>query len=100
MSLKALQEQRLVKAGLVKFFEKNEAAYKTLAQDSYNYTAKILKPTGIQVRVDDVAGHLKAAIEVDKAFNDERVAKRCTQNYWVDFFTNYVLDRLWKGIVP
>ena len=97
MGLKAIEEQRLEHVGLIKFFQANRAHYKALAQDAYDYTAKILKPTGLPVRQDDVAGHLKAALEVDQKFTDARAVK-AKQNYWVQFFTNLVLDRLWSEI--
>jgi hypothetical protein len=97
MGLRAIEEQRLGRVGLVKFFEKNRGHYKSLAQEAYDYTAKILKSTGLPVRQDDVAGMLVAALEVDQLLTDAR-AKNATQAYWVRFFTNLVLDRLWSEI--
>jgi hypothetical protein len=98
MGLKAIEEQRLKRVGLIKFFEENEAHYETLAQDAYDYTAKILKPTGLPVRPDDVAGHLKAALEIDQGLTDARDRNRATQNYFVQYFTNLVIERLWSKI--
>jgi hypothetical protein len=97
MGLKAIEEQRLGRVGLIKFFEKHRSHYKALAQDAYDYTAKILKSTGLPVRPDDVAGLLVAALEVDQLLTDAR-AKGAKQDYWVRFFTNLVLDRLWSEV--
>jgi hypothetical protein len=98
VALRAIEEQKLQRVGLIKFFEHNRATYKTLAQDAYDFTAKILKPTGLPVRQDDVAGHLSAALEVDKPLTDFRDGNRCSQNYYVKYFTNLVLERLWSQI--
>lgn len=99
MGLKAIEEQRLQRAGFIKFFDKERKHYKELAADAYNYTAKILQPTGLPVRVDDVAGHLSAALEVDKLLTDYRDGNQGTSAaYWVKYFTNLVLDRLWSEI--
>jgi hypothetical protein len=98
MGLKAIEEQKLQRANLIGFFGEHRAGYKVLAQEAYDFTAKILEPTGLPVRPDDVAGHLRAALEVDKPLTDARDEKRCTQNYWVSYFTNLVLERLWNEI--
>jgi hypothetical protein len=98
MGLKAIEEQRLEGVGLIKFFTDNRAHYKAMAQDAYDYTAKILEPTGLPVRPDDVAGHLRAALEIDKPLTDARDTCRATQNLFVGFFTNLVLERLWSEV--
>lgn len=98
MGLKAIEEQKLERVGLIKFFKDNRAHYKAMAQDAYDYTAKILLQTGLPVRQDDVAGHLRAALEIDQLLTDARDERRATQNYWVQYFTNLVLERLWNEI--
>lgn len=98
MALKAIEEQRLQRVGLIRFMERNRDHYKALAQDAYDYTAKTLQPAGLPVRQDDVAGHLSAALEVDKTLTDYRDANKCAAAYWVSYFTNLVLDRLWSEI--
>jgi hypothetical protein len=98
MALKAIEEQKLQRAGFIDFFERKRAHYQALAKDAFDYTAKILSPTGLPVRPDDVAGHLSAALEVDKLLTDYRDGSRCAAAYWVQYFTNLVLDRLWSEI--
>jgi hypothetical protein len=98
MALKAIEEQKLQRFGLITFFDKNRKHYKSLAQDAFDFTAKILEPTGLPVRPDDVAGHLSAALEVDKPLTDYRDGHKCTAAYWVQYFTNLVLNRLWNEI--
>jgi hypothetical protein len=98
MGLKAIEEQKLQRVGLIAFFEKKRSVYKILAQEAYDFTAKILKPTGLPVRPDDVSGHLRAALEVDKPLTDYRDGHSCSQNYFVQYFTNLVLERLWNEI--
>jgi hypothetical protein len=98
MALKAIEEQRLQRVGLITFFEKHKVHYKSLAQDAFDFTAKILQPTGLPVRPDDVAGHLSAALEVDKRLTDYRDGNKCAAAYWVQYFTNLVLNRLWSEI--
>lgn len=98
MGLKAIEEQKLERVGLIKFFNANRDHYLVLAQDAYDYTAKILKATGLPVRQDDVAGHLKAAFEIDQKLTDARDKCRATQNYYIQYFTNLVLERLWSEV--
>lgn len=99
MALKAIEEIKLQRVGLIKFFERNQAHYEELAQQAFDYTAQILRPTGLPVRQDDVAGHLNAALEVDKPLTDYRDGNRgCAAAYWVQYFTNLVLERLWSEI--
>jgi hypothetical protein len=98
VGLKAFEEQKLDRSGLIKFFDNNREHYLAMAQDAYDYTAKILVQTGLPVRVDDVAGHLSAALEIDKRLTDARDDKHCTQRYWVQYFTNLVLERLWSEV--
>jgi hypothetical protein len=95
MALKAIEEINLQRVGLIKFFEHNKAHYQALAQFAFDYTAKILEPTGLPVRPDDVAGHLSAAMEVDKLLTDYRNGHNCAAAYWVRYFTDLVIERLW-----
>ncbi len=98
MALKATEEQRLDKFEFDKFFEKNREHYLKLAQDAYDYTAKILRPASIPPRQDDVGDHLCGALEVDARLTKYREGKRCNAAYWVRYFANLVLDQLWPDV--
>jgi hypothetical protein len=98
MALKAIEAQKLEKVGLTSFFVKNQQHYQELAQDAYDYTARTLESTGMRPRQDDVSEHLRAALEVDDPLTNYRDGNRCAAAYWVQYFTNLVLDRLWGNI--
>jgi hypothetical protein len=98
MALNAWQEQRMKSIGLLDFFEKNKATYKSMATDAYAFTAKTLEPTKQTVRQDDVSGHLEAPIVLDEGLKAFLAAKHKTQQYWTKYFTFLILDRLWETL--
>jgi hypothetical protein len=97
MALTLEKELRLARAGLVSYFEENEIAWTEAARDAYAYIEKGF--AGQIVRPDDVVAPLKAVVEIDaklKAFLSARKLSR--QLYWVVYYTELVLDRVWDKI--
>ena len=96
MALTLEVEMRLERAGLIAFFAANEAAWRGVAQDAYDYTKKQFD--GAAVRQDDIAKALRPVVEVHKGLRDELDKKKLSQKYWIDFFTSLIIDRSWEGL--
>lgn len=96
MALTREIEMRLERAGLIKFFEDDRAAWEAAAQDAYDYTKKPFD--GAPVRQDDVAKPLRSVVEIDRKLRADLDKKKLAQKYWVDFFTALVIDRAWNNL--
>jgi hypothetical protein len=96
MALTLEVEMRLERAGLIAFFTDNEAAWRGVAQDAYDYTKKQFD--GAPVRQDDIAKALRPVVEVHRGLRDVLDTKKLSQKYWIDFFTSLVIDRSWHGL--
>jgi hypothetical protein len=99
MALTLVAEQRLTKAGLVDLFDQNQAAYTAAAKS----TADFIKgnfPAGATIRPDDVSKALYPVIEVNELLKTTLSAKKLTEKYWVQFFTDLIIDRVWDQIKP
>jgi hypothetical protein len=90
-------EQRLEKAGLVKFFNDHRATWLEAAQRAYNY-ARDSFPQGAAIRPDDVANPLTSVIAVNEMLRTKLSQARLTQRYWVGFFVDLIIDRVWQEI--
>ena len=97
MAFTLQEEQRLKRAGLIKFFTDNTAEWRGLAQRSYDFNAKNF-PDDATVRRDDVAKMLEPLLEVNSKLTDYLDEKRLTQKYWIRYFCDLILDRTWETI--
>jgi len=79
MAPTAEEYQSLVNVGLVKFFDSNRAAFKTMAKDAYAYTVRMLAPSQIPVRVDDVILVLEPALRVSPLLLSYLAGKKVIQ---------------------
>jgi hypothetical protein len=98
MALTTEHLQRLQRAGLDKFFDQERKDYQKLAKEAYRYASTMVSPTGQQVLIDDVAAPLHLALNLNKKLADFLAGKRLTQKYWVDWFTDYVLNEFWTEL--
>jgi hypothetical protein len=96
MALTLERELRLERAGLVKYFEENEIAWAQAARDAYTYIRKGF--AGQIVRPDDVVAPLKAVVEIDAKLKAFLSVRKLSQLYWVVYFSELVLDRVWDKI--
>jgi hypothetical protein len=96
MALTLEVEQRLTRANLVAHFDANAKAWQTVSQDAYDYTKSHFH--GEQVRPDDLAKALRPVVEIDQNLRTALDKKKLSQKYWIDYFTNLIIDRTWSKI--
>lgn len=97
MSLTLKVEQRLDAVGLITFFDKRKTRWKRIAQRTYNFVRESF-PTEDPVRRDDVAQALLPILQVDKLLGAERNKNKLTQQYWISYFTDLIIDRVWDEL--
>jgi hypothetical protein len=98
MGLTAEVELELRDAGLIKFFEDNQAAFQEMAVTSLTYTTTYVAPTGIPTRMDDVAETLETALRTTELLRTFLHTKHLTQRYQYRRFADLILNRLWEDI--
>ena len=96
MALTLEVEQRLQRAGLVDYFVTRQAGWQAMSQETYDYVKKQFK--GAPIRRDDLSKFVRPVVEIDKPLRKVLDIKKCSQKYWIDFFTNLVVDRTWDSI--
>lgn len=96
MALDLEKEQALDRNGLIAHYNATSDHWKGTAQDAYDYTKKTFG--GQPVRQDDVAKALRGAVSVDPPLRTELDKKKLRQKYWIDHFTDLVLDRTWATL--
>ena len=97
MALTLEKEQRLKSVGnLLIISEQTRSAWTKAARDAYGYLKKGFG--GQRVRPDDVVAPLKAVVEIDGKLKSFLSSKKLNELYWVAFFTELVLDRVWDKI--
>jgi hypothetical protein len=97
MALTLDKEQKLEAAGMIGFFNKDQAVWRELAKKSYDYFKANL-PDDSPVRPDDVAKVLHPIIEVNEDLRDYLNKYKLKQKYWISDFTDLVIDRTWDDI--
>jgi hypothetical protein len=97
MALTLDTEQKLESAGLIAFFESDQAMWIELAKKSFEFVKGTFPPDSI-IRPDDVAKALKPVAEVHESLRDYLSAEKLTQKYWVAYFTDLIIERTWEAI--
>ena len=97
MALTLDKEQKLESAGLIAFFENDQAMWTDLAQSAFIYV-KGNFPADSQIRRDDIAKALIPVVEVTEGLQAYLSANKLKQKYWVGHFTDLVIDRTWDVI--
>lgn len=97
MALTQKELQAVIDQGLDKLFEKHQAGWTKAAQSAYEYFAQNL-PKDQRPRIDDVAGILTPILEVDVALKRYLQERKLTQKYWVTYFCDYILEKVWHLI--
>ena len=97
MALNLESEQRLQKAGLIKYYQSNEAAWLAAAKECHQYVIKSF-PKGSVIRHDDIAKVLLPSAAVDTKLTSELDRLKLTQKFWVAYFVDLVIDRCWKKL--
>jgi hypothetical protein len=68
--------------------------YKGMADTALKYTLTFV-PSGEKVRLADVGAVLQNAVKIDPAFEAHLKAKKLTQKFWVELFSEYILDQVY-----
>ncbi|HTV90141.1 MAG TPA: hypothetical protein VME41_14095 [Stellaceae bacterium] len=97
MSLTLEAEQRLTRAGLTQFFDRNRASWLANARETYEFLTRNF-PDDATIRQDDVAKALRPIIEVDQTLRTELNRRKLSQRYWIGDFTDLIIERTWNEI--
>jgi hypothetical protein len=96
MALTLEIDQRLQRFGLIDYFVTRQTGWQAVAQEAYDYAKKQFG--GAQIRPDDLAKFVRPVVEIDKDLRGVFDAKKCSQKYWIDYFTSLIVDRTWASI--
>ncbi|MGM9487775.1 hypothetical protein [Ideonella sp. YS5] len=97
MALTLEAEQRLEAAELIDFFTADEARWKEVAQKTYDFVEDTF-PAGATIRRDDVSNALTPILAVDEALVNKLAADKLKGKFWVSFFADLIIDRVWDQI--
>jgi hypothetical protein len=97
MALTLEAEQRLSDAGLVEFFDADQARWLQMAQRAHRYARQNF-PHNATIRHDDVAKFLVPILEVHEPFRDRLKEDKLRGKFWISFFADLILDRAWANI--
>ena len=78
-------------------YRHRRSLWREKAERAYNYAAQSM-PEGQRVRIDDVAGVLNPALEIEPTLREFLQEGNLRQKYWVEYFCDYVLDQLWDQL--
>ena len=95
MSLTLEIEHRLKAKGFDELYDNNTAKWVDMATTAKTYTESFIDTDTEKVRPGDVAESLQNAIKIDPDFEAHLAVKKLTQKYWVRYFTDYILDRIY-----
>jgi hypothetical protein len=77
-----------------KLYASSPEKYKGMAETALKYTETIVPP-GEKVRLADVGAVLQNAVKIDPAFEAHLKAKKLTQKFWVELFSEFILDQVY-----
>jgi len=95
LTQKALQD--LLGQGFDKFYNRHEDHWRDKARSAYQYASSNLPPRQ-KARIDDVAHVLLPILEVDEELRGFLQERKLTQKYWVRYFCDYILDKVWSQL--
>jgi len=96
MSLTLEIEHRLKDKGFDKLYEAHTAKWVEMAGKAEEYT-KSLIGGGQAVRPGDISENLQNGIKIDPDFEAHLKGRRLTQKYWVRYFADYILERIFPS---
>lgn len=97
MALTLAAEQRMERANLLAFYDNHEAMWEEAAQEAYTFVEHNF-PGGALIRRDDVAKALVPVLEVNETLRDKLNESKLRQKFWVTFFADLIIDRVWDDI--
>lgn len=97
MALTLEIEQKLDKASLIKFFDRNRQTWLDVARQAYEYIQGQYPDNSI-IRPDDLKNVVEQVLKVNKDLHDVLATNRITQKYWYSHFADLIIDRTWENI--
>lgn len=98
MGLTAEKIGRMKRVELVKLFIDDRDEFRELAVVAYEYAVFAVSPSGEKVRHDDVTVALTLPLIHNALFQDHLSQKKLTQNYWLTYFAELIVDQLWEEL--
>lgn len=96
MSLTLEIEHRLKDKGFDELYEANTDKWVEMAAKAREYTETFIGH-GEAVRPGDVSENLQNGIKIDPHFEAHVKKRKLTQKYWVRFFSDYILERIYPS---
>lgn len=94
MSLTIEIEHRLNDKGFDKLYDGHTDKWVEMAAKAREYTESFIGENE-SVRPGDVSENLQNAIKIDPNFEGHLKAKKLTQKYWVRYFSDYILEKIY-----
>ena len=96
MSLTLEIEHRLKGKGFDALYDANTAKWIDMAGKAREYTGTFISGAEA-VRPGDVSENLQNAIKIDPHFEAHLKQRKLTQKYWIRFFSDYILDKIYPS---
>jgi hypothetical protein len=90
--------QRLKSAHLVELYEKHPKLWRQKAQQAFEFAQQFVEPTGNRVREGDVLPLLRPVLDVSDELRGHLDDERLRQQFWYEWFGEYIIDRLWPEL--
>jgi hypothetical protein len=94
MSLTLEIEHKLKGKGFDGLYAAHDPKWIEMAGKAKEYTQSFIA-TGETLRHGDVSENLQNAIKIDPHFEAHLALKKLTQKYWVRYFSDYILDKIY-----
>lgn len=94
MSFDTERLHKLRSKGFDKLYSGAIPKYQEMADTALEY-AKTCVPPGEKVRLGDVVAVIQNAVRIDPAFEAHVKGKKLTQKYWINYFSEYILDQVY-----
>ena len=94
MSLDAEKIHKLKAKEFNDLYGFNEDLWRELVWSAASHVKGFLEKNGEMVRPGDVSAVLQLSVKVNPAFEKHLEKKRLTQRYWVEYFSDYIVEQI------
>lgn len=94
MSLDTEKLHRLLSKSFDELYDLHDAKWKEMVATARDY-AQTCVGQGEKVRIGDVIAVIQNAIRIDPMFEHHIKTKSLPQKYWVTWFAEYIVDRVY-----
>lgn len=98
MALNRVRELALGDAHLITLFDDQNALWRQLADEAYEFAAKPIRESHHEVRQDDVIPALVIALQISEPLREFLAGRKLPQKYWYEWFAQLIIDRFWDDI--